>query len=154
MKLIFVRHGPKLHDDTQDDAELPLAPSAYDRVERLAAALELGGLLPRVIVSSRYRHAHQTAERLRRKGPREVLPVTALTPHTPEVQFTMTTILSEAMQAGFDLLRDCDVLMLVGHKPRLTQLAEQLLGEEPAALSALEALVVDWHGTLQTRIAG
>ena len=155
MKLVFVRHGQKVHDNTLDDAKLPLDPAATEQARNLASALAARGLTPRIIVSSQYRHALDTAELLRGARTRRVIPVTALTPHTPEPAFTMSTIITEAMEAGVDLLRDCDVLMLVGHETRLSQLATRLLATSTKLeqLSALEALVVDWHGTLEDRIA-
>lgn len=155
MKLICVRHGRKMKDDTLDDSKLPLDPTATEQAANLARALAARGLTPRIIASSRYQHALDTAELLRGPRTRRVIPVTALTPHTPELAFTMSTIIAEAMEAGVDLLRDCDVLMLVGHETRLSQLTTRLMetSTELEQLSELEAFVIDWHGTLIDRIA-
>jgi phosphohistidine phosphatase SixA len=155
MKLVFVRHGPKIVDDTLEDADRPLDPSASELVGKLADALKRRSLTPRFIVSSRYRHALDTAALLRGPRTRRIIPVTALEPRTPECAFTMSTVIAEAMDAGVDLLRDCDVLMLVGHETRLSQLAARFLAEPTTLeqLSALESLVLDWHAVLEERIA-
>lgn len=154
MKLVFVRHGQKANDDTLDDAKLPLDPTAIKQARHLSRALATRELTPRFIVSSLYQHALDTAKLLSGPRTRLVIPVTALTPHTPDPSFTMSTIITEAMEADVDLLQDCDVLMLVGHETRLSQLATRFLATSAKLeqLLPLEALIVDWHGTYVDRI--
>lgn len=154
MRLVFVRHGRKVVNESLEDEELLLATEATKEVHALARALAARDLTPRVIVSSRYRHALDTSELLRGTRTRHLIPVTALTPHTPDSHFTMSTIVSEAVVAGVDLFRDCDVLMLVGHETRLSQLAATCAGlprEGVPELSGLEALVLEWRGTILER---
>jgi phosphohistidine phosphatase SixA len=144
MRLIFVRHGPKQRLDGVADSELPLDPSATGSVLQLRTALEERQLLPRFIMTSRYRHAVETAELLRAGRTRSVVPVTALTPHTKEEAFTMATIVMEAWSAGIDLFDAGDVLMFVGHETRLSQLAGRCSRQAfTSQLAPLEALVIE-----------
>jgi phosphohistidine phosphatase SixA len=82
MQLVFVRHGPKERSKSAADADQPLTSTATALGDRLRAALEARELVPRYILTSRYRHARETAELLRAKRTRAVIEVTALTPHT------------------------------------------------------------------------
>jgi phosphohistidine phosphatase SixA len=152
MRIIFVRHGPKEVGDETPDAEAPLAATAPAMAQRLSAALEERQLVPRYILSSRYRHALETAELLRGKRTRKVIPVTALTPCSAEKDFSMATIVADAWAAEVVLFEHCDVLMLVGHESRLSQLAGRLL-QQPALerLAPLEALVVELNAGERAR---
>lgn len=134
------------------DSEVPLAATAPAMAHRLTAALERRRLVPRYILSSRYRHALETAELLRGKRTRAVIPVTALTPHSAEKDFSMATIVGEAWAAEVDLFDHCDVLMLVGHESRLSQLANRLLQQPTVGtLAPLEALVVELNAGERAR---
>lgn len=143
MHFIFVRHGPKEQLDGVADADLALAATAAESAHRLKMALAERQLVPHVIVSSRYRHALETAQLLRGERTRAVIPVTALTPHTAEKDFSMATIVSEALAAGVDLF-DWDVIMLVGHETRLSQLT-RLVAKQASMpeLAPLEARIVE-----------
>jgi phosphohistidine phosphatase SixA len=154
MYLVFVRHWPKATIDGVLDHDLGLADTAGPAAMLLNAALRRSGILPRFIVSSRHRHALETAELLRVKKTRAVIPVTALTPYTPEEDFSFATIVNEAWTLGVDLLEQCDVLMLVGHETRLSQLANRFLRRpQMSQLAPLEALVVKVEITEHSRLS-
>jgi hypothetical protein len=98
--------------------------------------LEARGLRPRFILTSAWQHARDTAELLQVPITRAVVNVEGLTPKTPESRLSLPDMLTEAAPHGV-FFEGCDVLMLVGHEPRLSLLAGRLTGDTSSHSDAL-----------------
>jgi phosphohistidine phosphatase SixA len=141
VRLVLVRHG----DRERDGGELaPLTPGGRWQAEGVAAWLDSIELLrPQLILCSRSRHAHEHAEivcgLLVKKVP--VVPVTALTPHTPESEFTVQGMLRDGAAAM--ALTGVTTITCIGHEPRLQQLTEQVTGTQPEVLQFGESVAIE-----------
>jgi phosphohistidine phosphatase SixA len=143
MKLILLKHGRRdpAHAHLAD-AEQGLDPRELHRVEAVRGWLDAEAIAPRRILTSRHRHAVDTAHAVRCARTRTVVEVSGLTPGTAEAAFSLEAILLEGAAAGLSWPDD-DVIMLVGHETRLSQLAARLLAQPRGRyLHHLEALVI------------
>jgi phosphohistidine phosphatase SixA len=122
MKVIFVRHARKAEaQDHIEDAERSIAASEVVRAGRLRDRLIDEELQPHFILTSRYRHARETAELLRCPLTRAVVEVSGLTPHTDPGMFSLAAILHEASASNV-AWKPSQVLVCVGHEERLSNL--------------------------------
>src|SRR5438552_4884974 len=124
MIIVLLRHGRKQGSELPDE-DRPLDAAEYGRADRVRERLAAADLAPRYILTSRYRHAVETAERVRCKRTRAIIPVTGLTPHTDEAMFSLPAMLHESGVVW----RPDERILLVGHELRLSNLAQALTGE-------------------------
>jgi phosphohistidine phosphatase SixA len=151
MKLTLVRHARKQQSDGQlAEESRPIDGTEVSRAEALRESLRSQGLDPRYILTSSYLHARQTAELLRCPRTRQIIPITGLTPHTEERAFSLAAMLYEASAHSVEWTED-EVLLLVGHEGRLSNLAQRLTGTtRPRQLNHLEGLTLE----ISVKIAG
>jgi len=142
MRIILVRHGEKRPTPGLPESAWPLQPFARKQVEGLREQLECLGFAPACGRCIRYQHAVDTAVILvagREANP--VLAVTGLTPFTDERAFTLAAMLGEAEEKGLQVA-EASTVALVGHHPRVSQLAQALTGSELPELARPEAVVL------------
>jgi phosphohistidine phosphatase SixA len=150
MKLILLKHGRRNPADRDlDDPAQGVDPAELPRIAAVREWLLVERLAPRQILTSHHRHARETAEVVRCPRTRSIVAVTGLTPGTDEQQFSLEAILVEAAQKGVSWAH-AEILMLVGHETRLSQLAECLTGvPRPRLLHHLESMVIDVQVSVQ-----
>jgi phosphohistidine phosphatase SixA len=142
MKIILVRHGQKA--GVLDEAMDPLCAAGEGQARRLGGLLEKAGERPTLFLTSRFRHAQQTAEVL----------WCALNPLAPLVHLASLTPLpadlaspavnaEQYVAAIFDEVRelataqpridlgDSATILMVLHHPRQIQVALRLQGVSP-----------------------
>jgi phosphohistidine phosphatase SixA len=142
IKIILVRHGEKtgLSSDKAD----PLSAAGEAQVRELYRRLQKATRRPTLFLTSRFRHAQQTAEILRcalnRRAP--LIRLDSLTPLPVRLaskavndERYVTAILDEvrklaAVRPGMKL-GDNSTIVMVLHEPRNIQVALQLQGESP-----------------------
>lgn len=141
VRLVMVRHGER---ERQGGELAPLTAGGRWQAETLGSWLQAVSMLkPEAILCSRSRHAHEHATIVSGILPKgvPVVPVTGLTPHTAEAEFTLAAIRREAgkmIDWGH-----VDRVTCIGHEPRLHQLVNALTGETPEALQFGEVLCVE-----------
>jgi phosphohistidine phosphatase SixA len=141
MRLILVRHGEKEPLSGFPEPSWPLKASAREQATHLREQLEELGFAPAYCLSSRHQHALDTAAILAADDDAKVIPVTGLTPKTDDRFFTLDAVLAEAKEKGITIAEG-GAVVLVGHHPRLSQLAKALTRTEPPEPAYLEALVL------------
>jgi phosphohistidine phosphatase SixA len=124
VKILLIRHGSREHSG--EDADAALAASGRKQMHQVADLLKRLELLPSIYLSSHFRHAGESASLLAKevsttsKGPvPAILSLCSLTPHSP------TSLLEEIIdesQAMHFKWQATDVIVVVGHEPRLSQL--------------------------------
>ena len=120
MDLLLVRHAiAEERSAARPDHERSLTPAGIQKLDLALAGLGGLGLVPEVVLSSPWRRALQTAERLAR-------------PATPRVT---DALCRDADEELFDELEglDAEVVALVGHEPWMSDLASWLIGSGPLA---------------------
>ena len=151
IKIILVRHGEKTgrHGGkaglSRDKAD-PLSAAGEAQVRKLCRRLQKAARRPTLFLTSRFRHAQQTAEILRCALNRRV-PLARLDSLTPlrarlaskavNSERYVAAILDEvlrlaAARPGIKLGDDSTIVMVL-HEPRNIQVALQLQGESPQA---------------------
>lgn len=124
--LILVRHGKSSWDSAvTGDFERPLAGRGLRDAPRMARRLIRRGRLPQVFVSSPAKRALQTAMIFAEEmgqSPERVI-------EEPRIYEASAQTLLEIVQQQHD---SWDCVMLVGHNPGFTQLAQQLADKAPA----------------------
>ena len=123
MELYFLRHGKATEpggSGSSDDFSRPLTERGIEELETEAAAFELLGLEPDVILTSPLIRAKQTAEIIAKR-----------------LGFKKRLIVAEPLSCGCDLnrLRDlltqhagAEMIMLVGHEPDFSSMVGELIG--------------------------
>jgi phosphohistidine phosphatase SixA len=149
VRLLFVRHGPR--SDDGDDRAAPLTPAGKSWAEELGAKLKALGIEPRVVLTSDYKHARETADILAGKGGVNVIAVPALTPRTAEGNFTIDNIIQTAAAGGADLETVGEVVV-VGHENRLSQLITMMTGLRLRPLDLLDVVRVEADSLLELRL--
>jgi histidine phosphatase superfamily protein (branch 1) len=144
MKILLVRHADRtriLKDDLEKDD--PLSRDGEQQALELAAHMNKSGDIPELILTSRWRHAHQTAEILWSSidAPATLVPLDALTPHAPldllkagkyvEAISHDLMIFARARPDIQDALAPGKTVAMILHKPRNIQCALQLQGKHP-----------------------
>jgi phosphohistidine phosphatase SixA len=150
MKIILVRHGEKARVHREDIS--PLSATGEGQVRKLGGLLEKAGEKPTLFLTSRFRHAQQTAEllwcalnplaplvHLESLTP---LPADLASPAVNAEQY-VAAIFDEVrelatVQPRIDLGSDATIVMVL-HQPRHIQVALQLQGESPRGWK-------DWRG--------
>lgn len=142
MRVLLIRHGRWAWQPATNEADFPLAPEAKSLVQTVRRAIRREGLKPDAYLSSRWRHAKDTAIILKGRDPAPALvDVTGLTPKTAESRFSWRGILNEAVDQGVRIT-DASTLALVGHEPRLRQLCSLVARVDVAEIERLEVVVV------------
>jgi phosphohistidine phosphatase SixA len=158
--LLLVRHAER---EREGGERAPLTRLGRRQAETLGSMFNsVLSLRPEAILCSRSSHAREHADIVSRQITQGVIviPVTALTPHTSDTDFTVAGMLHEAgKQLDLNRLR---VVACVGHEPRLGQLAQAMTGEKPSDLGHAEIQCVEgdsWraleegHGRLAARLS-
>lgn len=129
MDIILIRHGKK--EPHSPDNEAPLAPKGLTQVDHLEDQLAHLKLRPEIYLTSKYKRAKQTAERLS-YNPDVVYPIDALTPDNntptdpdPSSEQIFETIIDEAKGEGIELGQQT-IVAIVGHEPKLGQILASL----------------------------
>jgi phosphohistidine phosphatase SixA len=140
MKILLIRHARRAHTLAEEND--PLSPDGKDEALELGRVMKKSGDVPLLFLTSKERHARQTAEILRRYlNPKAALvPLDALTPHVPHplvdanryieaIAHDLATLSRVAphVKAG---LRGTVAIIL--HHPRNIQCALQLQNKDPA----------------------
>lgn len=125
MRLYLIRHSNavEMGEGDYDDSQRPLTQQGFQKMERIASALQRLGLKPDLIVSSPYARARQTAEILA-KGVN----------YKAVIQFNDALIpIGEAntMIGEINEKYLVDELVLVGHEPSLSMLIGTLTAANP-----------------------
>ncbi|GAC1392261.1 MAG: hypothetical protein NVS4B11_19760 [Ktedonobacteraceae bacterium] len=146
--IILVRHGERDRSHSPEK-DAPLTQQGKAMVDCLKDLLARQNLGPEIYLTSKYKHAKQTAERLSDGRPNAVYPIDALTPHSRTKtngditwENIFETIIAEAKQAGIELSQQT-IVAIVGHVPRLDWILERLTSSttEPS-LNRAEAIWV------------
>lgn len=128
MKVYLIRHAERDKDASLSDDDQPLSFQGERQAEALASKLKVEEV-PTLYLTSRYRHAQQTAKLLRDsicpQAPLISLDVT--TPHLKTNAFNFAELLAEAKHKRQDLSAH-QIVAIVLHHPRQTQLAMMLKG--------------------------
>jgi phosphohistidine phosphatase SixA len=155
MKILLIRHARRAR--TLPDEDDPLGPDGKEQALDLAKTLKKSGEVPRLYLTSKHRHARQTAQILRRHlNPKAALvPLDALTPHVRHP-------LADAGQYIEAVAHDLDALStrrpairrglsgtvaIVLHHPRNIQCALQLQNKDPATWRAYRGGTIPGYGT-------
>ena len=142
MRVLLIRHGPWAWQPATSEANFPLAPHSEALARTVRRAIRRTGLRPDAYLTSRWRHARDTAIILMgRDGDPALVDVIGLTPKTAEGRFTWRGILDEAVAQGVHVT-DASTLAFVGHEPRLRQLCARVARAEVAEIARLEVVVV------------
>ncbi|GHO49922.1 SixA phosphatase family protein [Ktedonospora formicarum] len=122
MDIILIRHGTKI--PTSPDKDAPLAPEGLAEIDHLKERMTRLGINPAVYLTSKYKRAKQTAERLAFDASL-IHTLNALTPDTDtfssDAQHMLTSISAEAKKQNIDLNQQA-VIAIVGHEPQLSTL--------------------------------
>lgn len=149
MDILLIRHGERDRSYPEEQEErAPLTQDGKDKVDCLKDQLTRLNLNPDFFLTSTYKHAKQTAERLSDGRPNTAYGIGAITPCTTTKTGNDITsknifgaILEEAKEAGVDLSQQVRVAV-VGHKPRLDYLLESLTSSQFRSLDYAEAVRV------------
>lgn len=139
VQVILVRHAERM-----DHGAEPLTPEGRSDAASLGQWLNLAAsYTPDAILCSRESHAREHAGitwgHLTRQVP--LIPVTALTPHTPDPEFSFSAMRREAgVLIDWGRLR---TILCIGHEPRLSQLTKQMTGRATDWLQKAELQIVE-----------
>lgn len=141
VRVVLIRHGEKKYAPAPE-SQWPLEDNAHEAVAALSSKLAEKRLKPDLILSSRWRHAVQTAEILARREAVPMIGVTGLTPKTDERSFTPRAIFREVRASGIPI-GNVRTVAAVGHHARVSILAGLLCGRPPLReLERLEGAVL------------
>src|ERR1051326_536921 len=140
MRLILVRHGKRERSRDREDRDQELSADGAADIDKLIVVLRALGIAPTACYSSEYLHARVTAELLRDAlaGPTvDIVTLPCLTPHS-----NSEGILAFLAQARAERFHKDDVILIVGHEPRLAQLVGAMTSTRSAPLPRASALAV------------
>jgi phosphohistidine phosphatase SixA len=130
MKVYLIRHAERDRNASLPDEDQPLSLEGEQQAEALAGKLKIEGI-PTLFLTSRYRHAQQTAEILRKfiypEAP--LISLDVLTPRLKAGTFNPAEVIAESKHAGQELSAH-QIVAIVLHHPRQTQLAMMLKGAD------------------------
>ena len=150
MEIVLVRHGARDHGQAADERS-GLTELGKRQASELAESLRNLQIQCRLIVSSNYAHALETAEILKRFNPGAIVyEFCAFTPHSGRE--TLEEIVAEAQRNGLDL-STAGVVAFVGHEPRIGQLYARITSETIPQLGNGEAVCASgsWNDFLNGR---
>lgn len=143
---IFIRHGRTALSGKTDLLNKPTLEEQSDAsmletergiAIRLRAMLIGQNLEPQYVLCSSWRHAHETATLIAGESV-PIVEVVALTPHTPDSEFSLENLRETGAKAGIDW-KSVRCVGVVGHEPRLSQLAAMITGVAVPRLARLSA---------------
>lgn len=144
MKVLLIRHATRTR--VLPDKDDPLSPNGEQEALALATTMKNSGDIPTLFLTSRQRHAHQTAEILwcflNRAA--ALVPLDALTPYVPHPLANanryieaISQDLADFRRARADIMdRALETVAIVLHEPRNIQCALQLQGQNPGNWNA------------------
>jgi phosphohistidine phosphatase SixA len=141
MQIIFVRHGTRERTPGVLDRDQPLSSEGTEQVDGLRRFLGSIGIQPTRCLSSAYSHARQTAERLL-GGPmpdRQALGQ-ALNVLTPKD--SSDGIEAFVQEAHAEEFLSNDIILVVGHEPRLSRLLAKMTSRREPPLTRAGAVCV------------
>ena len=158
VSVILIRHGEREKKKDIPDKHAPLTPEGEQSAGKIAKFLSELKLESIFILTSRWKHAQQTADLLA-NGLGIPLPmIVNVDALTPEKKYECS-IEAVVKQAQIESLigyakdsTDNSVLVFVGHEPRLTQLATMMTSRRFPPLDRLECLCIDAENLLQLRL--
>ena len=142
VQVVVVRHGEKQYSPSHE-RDWGLTLEARQDAVRLREVLANADAKPDLVITSKWRHAVETAKMMAGESPAcPVIEVAGLTPYTADTFFTWSSILQEVRDAPVTLSR-VRTVVLVAHHDRTVQIARALTGL-PAVeeILKLEALVL------------
>ena len=129
MRILLIRHGSREH--VGEDPETSLSVMGQTQIRLVANILNRLQLLPSVYLSSHHKHAEESAFLLARdicessgKPSPAILNLCSLTPNSPTSSLEEIIDEAKAMQVEWN----ADVIAVIGHEPRLSQLLTRLTG--------------------------
>lgn len=143
VRIAVVRHGEKQYTSGFHERDWGLRPDAREDAGRLRAALVSTHGAPDVVLTSKWRHAVETAAALAGTPPVcRVVELVGLTPFTADAFFTPPSILGEVRAAGI-ALAGIHLMIVVAHHNRTMQIAAALSGVTGMPeIQKLEAVVL------------
>jgi phosphohistidine phosphatase SixA len=124
MDFILIRHGAR--EPHQEDG--PLTRHGIYQVKALTDALRLRGSTPDLVITSRRKHAQETAATVRKELAPAVRPPVVLDALTPGGgPGGVPELVQGAAKAGVDL-SSCQSVLVIGHEGRLSDLVIELTG--------------------------
>jgi phosphohistidine phosphatase SixA len=140
MKILLIRHARRAHALAEKND--PLSPDGKEEALELGKVMKKSGDVPLLFLTSKQRHARQTAEILRRHlNPKAALvPLDALTPHAPHPLVDANKYIEAiahdlaALSAVAPHIKDSlrGTVAIILHHPRNIQCALQLQNKDPA----------------------
>jgi phosphohistidine phosphatase SixA len=141
VRFVLVRHADR-HWGANDEETL-LTEAGREQVRNLADSFVRLGVIPGIYLTSRFKHAQETAtilaERISGIPSPRICPVCTLTPHSPGFSLEVLLDEADAMQAD---LSGKNVIVLVGHEPRLSQLLARVMAKRGRPIAKAEAVCV------------
>ena len=139
-QVILVRHAERTH--LNPDREDPLTAKGRDAAERLGDHCKRFGISPNLIISSGFAHARETAELIGSKvsPSAPVIAARSLEPHGDDL--SIEAIIHETKSQG-QAFPEQAIVLIVGHEPRLTQLATMMSTKRFPPLDRLEPLCIE-----------
>lgn len=144
MRLLIMRHGPaESHSDSGRDQDRALTDSGRELTARVARELARRSPAPLRIVASPLLRARQTAE----------IVATALEPErTPEIREELAPSENAGSLVTELVAEGVASVLVVGHAPDVSTLAEGLLGSHVGGFEAGMVLGLDVAGRSATRV--
>jgi phosphohistidine phosphatase SixA len=137
---ILIRLGERTHRNP--DREDPLTAKGREAAERLGDYCNSVGIRPSLVIASDFAHARETAELIRSKvdPSAPIIVARSLEPHGDDL--SIEAILQQAESQG-QALPEQGIVLLVGHEPRLTQLATMMSTKRFPPLGRLGPLCLE-----------
>jgi phosphohistidine phosphatase SixA len=125
MRFIFLRHASRDREAPGHDHEQPLSATGREEVEKVRNLMEQNELVATRCFTSAHAHARETAERLVSRAnpvaPPVIQELASLTPH--QAPDGLEAFLREAGAASFG---PEEIVLVVGHEPRISRLVDQV----------------------------
>ncbi len=128
MRIYLIRHGDRYKHPLRPDKDEHLTLTGEEQLKSLATKFDYKRV-PTIFITSKHRHAVESAEILQ-KMTNPMAPLVSLEALTPiPTTFALRDIISEVRRVGGHDLSDHEIIAMVLHHPRQTQLAMMLKGD-------------------------
>jgi phosphohistidine phosphatase SixA len=158
VNVILIRHGEREKKKDILDKHAPLTPEGEQSTGKIAEFLSELKLESIFILTSRWKHAQQTADLLANRLGIPLPMIVKVNALTPEKKYecSIEAVIKEAqidslIEHAKNRTYNC-VIIFVGHEPRLTQLATMMTSMRFPPLDRLECLCIDADNLLQLRL--
>jgi phosphohistidine phosphatase SixA len=149
VRIVLIRHGERDRDlPAREDSKQPLTEKAARKAHRLGERFAALSITPDVILTSKNKHAEQTADALAAAAATANptrRSVESLTPGPGGTIDSGSHWADELFKDLYDAVSSkagASTVFLVGHHPRLSQLLLRFAGKRQRQLGALEAVCV------------